>query len=48
MPPEPAADAGAVIEYHFPVVIEIRDVPAADAGDSAEQVARKLVSGLTG
>jgi hypothetical protein len=30
------------------VVIEIRDAPAADAGDIAEQAARKLVSGLTG
>lgn len=48
MPPEPAPDPGAVVEYHFPVVIEIRDVPAADAGDGAEQVARKLVSELTG
>jgi hypothetical protein len=37
-----------VVEYHFPVVIEIREAPAADAGDIAEQAARKLVSGLTG
>lgn len=48
MPPEPAPDPGDVVEYHFPVVIEIRDAPAADAGDIAEQAARKLVSGLTG
>ena len=48
MPPEPAPDTGAVVEYHFPVVIDIRETPAADAGAVAEQVARKLVSELTG
>jgi hypothetical protein len=39
---------GDVVEYHFPVVIEIREAPAADDGAIAEQVARRLVSGLTG
>lgn len=47
-PGDAARGTGDVVEYHFPVVIEIRDVPAADAGDLAEQAARKLVSGLTG
>jgi hypothetical protein len=52
MAPEPTADlgpdSGAVVEYHFPVVIEIRENPAADVADVAEQVARRLLAGLSG
>jgi hypothetical protein len=47
-PAEPGPGREGVVEYHFPVVIEIRETPAADAGDVAEQVTRKLVSDLTG
>jgi|1186.fasta_scaffold498543_2 hypothetical protein len=45
--PEPGAvDRGDVVEYHFPVVVEIRESPAADDREIAERVMRKLLAEL--
>jgi hypothetical protein len=46
--PEPSAggDGTDVVEYHFPVVVEIRESPAANDHDVAERVLRKLLAEL--
>jgi hypothetical protein len=41
-----AADPRAVVEYHFPVVIEVREATAPDVDAVAEQAAAKLLSGM--
>ena len=41
-----AADPRAVVEYHFPVVIEVREARAPDVGAVARRAARMLVQGL--
>ena len=41
-----AADPRAVVEYHFPVVIEVREATAPDADAVAELAAAKLLSGM--
>jgi hypothetical protein len=44
---EPAsADPRAVVEYHFPVVIELREAPAPDVDTVARRAAWLLVQGL--
>jgi hypothetical protein len=41
-----AADPRAVIEYHFPVVVEIRQADPPDPTTMAAQVAQHLIRGL--
>ena len=41
-----AADPRAVVEYHYPVVIEVREATAPDADAVAELAAAKLLSGM--
>lgn len=41
-----AADPRAVVEYHFPVVIEVREARPHDVRDIARHTARLLVEGL--
>ncbi|WP_462188537.1 MULTISPECIES: hypothetical protein [unclassified Frankia] len=44
---EPAAvDPRAVVEYHFPVVIEVREAQAPDVEAIAKLAARHIVRGL--
>jgi hypothetical protein len=43
--PEAAADR-EVVEYHFPVVVEIRESPTVDDRDITEHVMRKLLAEL--
>jgi len=40
------ADPRAVVEYHFPVVIEVREARAPDAEAVARRAARMLAQGL--
>jgi len=41
-----AADPRAVVEYHFPVVIEVREAQAPDVEAVARAAARQIVQGL--
>ena len=41
-----ATDPRAVVEYHFPVTIEVREASAPDVDQLAELAARKLVDGM--
>jgi hypothetical protein len=41
-----ASDPRAVVEYHFPVVVEVRQADPPDLTTLAEQVARQLIQGM--
>jgi hypothetical protein len=41
-----ASDPRAVVEYHFPVVVEVREASAPDVDEVAELAARKLLAAM--
>jgi hypothetical protein len=43
-----ATDGSQVVEYHFPVEIEVRVVPAADVDDVTRVALERLVDALRG
>jgi hypothetical protein len=43
-----ASDPRAVVEYHFPVVVEIRQAAPPGIHEMTEHVARRLIQGMWG
>jgi hypothetical protein len=46
--PGQAADGSRVVEYHFPIEIEVRAIPTADADELASRALERLVDALGG